>query len=664
MSVEDRCREALEAICHEAIEDLREEYPDERMLTIDWQDLAAYETDADTLGIGADQITLEGDRLDEDEEFGLNDVQGIASDVIARPETMRDAFEDALQSYGAEKDHVRPMARAKVEFVNLPEAATFAVGGFSPAEQVNRLITLEGQITKRTEVNPRLHEGEFECVRCGYNMRVPQPAFGKIREPPGGCRECDDGGFMRLDEERSQWVDYQKIRLQQPPEDAKGETEHIDIHLLDDLAGDERVEGGARTTFTGKHEPVYTGEVVYEKTVIGHGFTVEEGGLNDVDLSAFQDVIDELREDPERFERLVASFAPDHEGNWIEKAAIVLQLFAGWRRKSPDGAFHRGDSHIYLLGDPGVGKSNLLEAAYEKAPRGAITDGTGSSAAGLTASITKDSFSDEQFSIEAGTLVRANKGIAVVDELDKGDTSDLDALHSALEKQEVHVSKAGKNATLPARTALLAAGNPTGGHFDPTREIADQVDLQSPLLSRFDLILTMQTEEDEDQIRSIASKVIGARTTAGKLARGEEVDPERLEDVQGDISPEEFSAYLTRAKQCRPIPRDDAVEERMSEWFVETKTSLPERFADGMAGEGEYEGPPLPITVRKLDALQRLAEASARVRLSDTVEMRDVERVIPLIERSLADIGIAPRDNSAFGTVRDDIDAASVGLGD
>jgi len=662
VSVEERCRDALEAICHEAIEELREGYPEERTLTIDWQDLAAYEADADTLGIGAEQITLEGGRVDED-EFALEDVQGIASDVIARPDTMRDAFEDALQNYGAEEDHHRPMARAKVEFINLPEAATFAVGGFSPAKQVNRLIALEGQITKRTEVNPRLHEGEFQCVRCGYEMRVPQPPFGKIREPPGGCRECDDGGFMRLEEDRSQWVDYQKIRLQQPPEDAKGETEHIDIHLLDNLAGDGRVEGGARTTFVGKHEPVFSGEVVYEKTVIGHGFTVEEGGLSDVDLSAYQSVIDELRDDPNRFERLVASFAPGHEGNWIEKAALVLQLFGGWQRESEDGAYHRGDSHIYLLGDPGVGKSNLLEAAYEVAPRGAITDGTGSSAAGLTASITKDSFSDEQFSIEAGTLVRANKGIAVVDELDKGDASDLDALHTALESQEVHVSKAGKNARLPAQTALLAAGNPTGGHFDPTKELAEQVDLQSPLLSRFDLILTMQTEEDEERIRSIAEKVIAARTAAGKLARGEEVAPSRLEDVQADIEPEEFSAYITRAKQVDPVPRDDEVEKQMRDWFVETKTSLPQRYAAAM-GEGEYEGPPLPITVRKLNALQRLAEASARVRLSDTVEMRDVERVIPLIERSLADIGIAPRDNSAFGQVGDDVDAASIGLSD
>ena len=646
-----RCRQVLEAVADRDIRDLAAGYPQERTLTLSWQDLAEFEQDS------LEQTKLEGERVQED-EHGLEDVRGIASDVVARPEDTIEAFDDALRSYDV--DGVRTLARASVEIVDLPEGVTYPVGGFRPDEHIERLIALEGQITKRTEVNPKLTTAAFECFRCGELIRLPQPVYGSIREPHECPNLCDKPFFRRIDD-KCEWTAYQKIRLQQPPEEAKGESENIDVHLIGDLAGNPSVEGGARTTFTGRLTPDYTGDVVFEKSIVGHGFTVEEGGLEDVDLDEYAGVIDDLANDPNRFERLVASFAPGHEGNWVEKAALVLQMFGGWRRTAPDGTAHRGDSHIYLLGDPGTGKTNLLEAAYERAPRAAITDGTGSSAAGLTAALAKDDFGSGEWTIEAGTLVRANKGVAIVDELDKGDTSDLDALHTALESQEVRVSKAGKNATLPARTALLAAGNPTGGHFDPTETFAEQVDLQSPLLSRFGLILTMRSEEDKEVVRDIANRIVRARTVAGKLDRGDDVDDSALEDVTADIEPQELAAYVTRAKQEQPVPASEQVEQRMVEWYTQTKTSLPERYSSRM-GEGEYDGPPLPITARKLDALQRLAEASARMRLSSEVTLADVERVIPLVERSLADIGIAPRDNTAFGEVDEDVDAANVGV--
>lgn len=277
----------------------------------------------------------------------------------------------------------------------------------------------------------------------------------------------------------------------------------------------------------------------------------------------------------------------------------------------------------------------------------------------MTAAIEKDDFSGGQWSISAGTLVRAHGGLAVVDELDKGDTSDLDALHTALESQEVHVTKAGKNATLPAETALLAAGNPTGGHFDPTKEFAEQVGFQSPLLSRFDLILRMQAREQRELIVRVAEQMIDARKAAGKMARGEELSEEERVLVEGEYDSDQIAAYIAHAKEHRPVWRDRDVRDEMASWFADLKTSLPERYQDAM-GDGEYDGPPLPVTARKLDAMQRFAEASARARLDDTIRLCDVERVKPLIERSLADIGIAPANNSAFGAV--EASAGDVGL--
>ncbi|RDZ65327.1 DNA helicase [Haloferax sp. Atlit-12N] len=638
MNYEARLEEVLNAVAIDDIYELANDYPEETRLELDWQAIARYEAEHD------------------DSELSLAAVSGVASDIVARPETTLERLEDVVREFdipGREK----PMARASVSVVNLPDDATFDVGGFSPEDWIGRLLALEGQITKRTAVNPMVEEAAFECFRCGTMTYIPQHSFGSLQEPHR-CQGCEMQGPFRLNETQSEWTNYQKIRLQEPPENARGETEHIDIHLTGTLAGDPRVEGGTRTTFFGRLNPVYTGDVVFEKDLVGTGYTVEQGGFEDADLSEYEAIIDEVAAAPNTFELLVDSFAPSHQGHRHVKEALVLQQFGGWARTGRDGTHHRGDSHMFLLGDPGTGKTLLLEAAYEVAPRGALTDGTGSSSAGLTASIVKDSFSSEQFSIEAGTLVRANKGIAVVDELDKGETSDLDALHTALESQQVHVSKAGKNAMLPAETSLLAAGNPMGGHFDPSKDIADQVELKSPLLSRFDLIFTIRSEEDEAKIRDISEKMVRSRNRAGRRALGEDVD----EDDSGQsvrLDRDEFTAYVTAAKQVQPVVRDPVVAREMREWFVETKTSLPERYATAM-GEKEYDGPPLPITARKLDALQRLSEASARMRLSETVEMVDVERAKPLIERSLADIGIAPGDNSSFETAT--TDAAEVGI--
>ncbi|RDZ43400.1 DNA helicase [Haloferax sp. Atlit-19N] len=638
MNYEARLEEVLNAVAIDDIYELANDYPEETRLELDWQAIARYEAEND------------------DSELSISAVSGIASDVVARPETTLERLEDVVREFdvpGREK----PMARASVSVVNLPDDATFDVGGFSPEDWIGRLLALEGQITKRTAVNPMVEEAAFECLRCGTMTYIPQHGFGSLQEPHR-CQGCELQGPFRLNETQSEWTNYQKIRLQEPPENARGETEHIDIHLTGGLAGDPRVEGGTRTTFFGRLNPVYTGDVVFEKDLVGTGYTVEQGGFEDTDLSEYEAIIDEVAAAPNTFELLVDSFAPSHQGHRHVKEALVLQQFGGWARTGRDGTHHRGDSHMFLLGDPGTGKTLLLEAAYEVAPRGALTDGTGSSSAGLTASIVKDSFSSEQFSIEAGTLVRANKGIAVVDELDKGETSDLDALHTALESQQVHVSKAGKNAMLPAETSLLAAGNPMGGHFDPSKDIADQVELKSPLLSRFDLIFTIRSEEDEAKIRDISEKMVSSRNRAGRRALGEDIDEDESEPSVR-LDRDEFTAYVTAAKQVQPVVRDPAVAREIREWFVETKTSLPERYATAM-GEQEYDGPPLPITARKLDALQRLSEASARMRLSETVEMVDVERAKPLIERSLADIGIAPADNSSFETAT--TDAAEVGI--
>jgi len=615
---------------------LAQRYPsDQRTLEVDWSDLARYDN-------------------------------GLAESVLSSPDQYRDFAEEALGFVDLPVE--TKFGRAHVRFVNLPDHAIYSVGEYSPSRQLNSLLALEGQITHRTPVKPKVTEAAWECIRCGTLTYMPQPKIGgNLREPPE-CQGCEQRGPFMMNSDQSEYIDYQKVRLQQFPEEATGKTaEHIDIHLFDDLTGNEAIESGARTQFVGTLTEIPTGEIVRDTEVEGTNFTVKDS-LDEVDVNQHADVIEDLKQDSNRFPRLVKSFAPNFEDggersrDWMVEAALVLQIFGGFSKTGPDGSYLRGDSHIYLLGDPGVGKSVLLKSGFERAPRAAFTDGTGSSAVGLTAGVVKDDFADgQQWAIAAGTLVRAGGGVAYVDELDKGDTSDLDALHSALEDQEVHVDKAGLNATLSAKTALCAAGNPTGGHFDPTREVVDQVELKSPLLSRFDLLFAVRAKEDEDHIRSVAETMTDSWYLLAKYERGDQLDEDAWNEIAGDITADEFRAYVTQARQIQPVAEDEAVRQRMVDWFTKQKTALPARYQDGMEGDDEYDGPPLPLTARKLGAVQRLCEASARVRHSETIEMRDVDRVIPLVERSLADIGIAPASNAGFGGVDENVDVDQLG---
>lgn len=621
----ERARDVLESVSRDAIEEVAEAYPDVRSVSLD---------------------IVEARREDEH----------VARAVIRDPQSAQSTLEEAL----TESELVdKPLGRASVRFKNLPDEQTVSVGSERVREgHLNALVAFEGQVSKRTEVLPKLDVGVFECFYCGNEQRVDQPPFGDIRTP-FKCTGCEETGAFRLDDGLSEWTDYQLVRLQQPPEDAvDGATAHIDIHLEGDLCADPDAGGvacGMRATFIGEFQPVRErNSVVHQKTVVANNFIAEQAAFEDLDTELTGDLRD-LAERDDRYDVLLDALAPGHHGYRDAKEAVLWALFSGWSRTGPDGSFHRGNSHIYLIGDPGVGKSVLLEAAADLAPRAALTDGTGSSAAGLTASMVRDDFGESNaWTIQAGTLPLANNGVAVVDELDKGESEDLDALHTALESQEVRISKAGRRATLPAETTLLAAGNPTGGHYDPTRSFNNQVDLQSPLLSRFDLILVLRQKEDEDEIRSLAEHMTGNRQTAGRLALDEDVPESERESASAPVDRDVVTRYIAHARaHYQPLIRDPAVKDALVDWYTNLRTSIDERTGEA--------GPPLPVTARKLDAAVRLSEARARAHLRHEITLEDVREVTATIERSLADIGVAPDGSRAVGTA-EDADPAEVGI--
>ncbi|MDS0297464.1 ATP-binding protein [Halogeometricum sp. S1BR25-6] len=297
-------------------------------------------------------------------------------------------------------------------------------------------------------------------------------------------------------------------------------------------------------------------------------------------------------------------------------------------------------THNFLTNNVVSHNSQMLQYIRNIAPRSVYTSGKGSSSAGLTAAAVRDDFGDgQQWTLEAGALVLADKGIAAVDELDKMRPEDRSAMHEGLEQQQISVSKAGINATLKARCSLLGAANPKYGRFDQYEPIGEQIDLEPALISRFDLIFTVTDDPDPDTDAELADHIINTNyagelhTQRTKIANSEFTEDEVnavTQEVAPEIDAELLRKYIAYAKRnCYPTMTQEA-KETIRDFYVNFRA------------KGSDEDSPIPVTARKLEALVRLAEASARVRLSDTVSEEDAVRVTNIVESCLRDIGMDP----------------------
>jgi replicative DNA helicase Mcm len=334
-----------------------------------------------------------------------------------------------------------------------------------------------------------------------------------------------------------------------------------------------------------------------------------------------------LSKDPNIYNLISDSIAPHIYGFHDIKTAIMYQLFTSPRIDMLDGGRIRGDSHILIMGEPATGKSEILQyVAKELAPKGIFATGKGASGAGLTATAVKDEFGDGGWSLEAGALVMADRGIACIDEFDKMTTEDRSAIHEAMEQQTVSIAKAGMLAQFSARTAILAAANPKFGRFDQYRPISEQLNLPATIISRFDLIFTVRDVIDDTKM--IAKHILDSVLNPSKVAP--------------PISPEFLRLYIAYARQhCFPTLTEEARKE-LEEYYVARR----EASRDAA----------MPLTARQLWAVIRIARSSARVRLSGEATVEDAKNAIRLLDVSLQDVGI----DLESGTV--DIDKIMTGV--
>ncbi|UCG71180.1 MAG: minichromosome maintenance protein MCM [Thermoplasmata archaeon] len=517
---------------------------------------------------------------------------------------------------------------------NLPKDSRIEIRDLR-SKHLGKFIAIEGLVRKATEVRPKMVDARFQCMRCGAIIKEPQDGL-VFKEPlecykeQNGCVRTAASTKFKLLNELSKYVDTQKIEIQESPEGLRGgaQPQRLVAYTEDDLTG--RISPGDRIIINGtlrsaqkKSYPIKS--TLFEIFLDINSIELEEHEFEEVPISPEDELkIIELSKDPDIYRKITASISPTIYGMTVEKEALALQLFGGVPKIMPDGTHIRGDIHIFLVGDPGTAKSQLLRYISELAPRGIYASGKASSAAGLTAAAVKDEFGEGRWTLEAGALVLADKGVACVDELDKMTPQDRSSMHEAMEQQRISIAKAGITATLQSRCAVLGAANPKYGRFDTTQYLAQQINIPVALLSRFDLIFTITDVPDSEKDLLIAEHILRSHTLGGierhKLETGEDVSEEEIPSyTDPHLDRELFRKYVAFAKRIFPVMTKEA-------------SAVLRDYYTSIRRQGEPEGSSVPITARQLEAFIRVSEASARVRLSDRVTEDDARRAIRIVE--------------------------------
>nr|CCC53092.1 putative DNA replication licensing factor, fragment [Trypanosoma vivax Y486] len=476
---------------------------------------------------------------------------------------------------------------------------------------VARLVCVSGIVVKVSPCHARCVRAAIQCTSCssktfingGRNVDLPPHCMenggrlgGGTTGPTGGQRKCRPNPYTLLPME-CEYEDQQVIKLQELPEDVPtGElprhvTVVVDRYLVD------RVSAGSRVQLAG----IVSEEAAFKRFA-------EQGNV---------------------YERLAQSIDPAIFGLQDQKKAIVCLLFGGTRKRQGSN-YLRGDMNVLFIGDPSTAKSQLLKFTEKVAPIGIYTSGKGSSAAGLTASVISNGNGD--FVLEAGSMVLADGGVVCIDEFDKMREQDQVAIHEAMEQQTISIAKANLTTMLNSRTSVLAAANPTLGSYDPLRSNEDQMDFQSSILSRFDLIFKVIDPRNPEIDNRLAQHVIN-------LHKGGSSRHVHANATGALVERSFFTKYVSYARATRhPRISEDAMSVLL-DFYVHARREAHQRTLEAISSSSgsKPQTPIIQITARQLESLVRITESMARMRLDVLANRSDAEEAIRLFKAATVD---------------------------
>ncbi|MEW6722529.1 MAG: minichromosome maintenance protein MCM [Candidatus Micrarchaeota archaeon] len=502
------------------------------------------------------------------------------------------------------------------------------------SHNIDELVAFKCVVTKRAEVMHRVKVAMYKCTLCDAEMKL---FVGKNFQPPKRCESCKKFALRQVDEE-STFTDIQRAEVQELLERVRGgaPAAHIELLLEDDLVN--KVAPGDNIEIMGmlRLKPPMKmrqkQDMIYGRYIEVNSSRSLKRDFEEIEITKEDERrLRELSRNPLINEIITKSIAPSIYGHNEVKRALALQLFGGTRGKTmKGGAPIRDDIHVLLIGDPGIAKSRFLQSVSEIAPKSIYVSGKSVSGAGLTVAAEKDELGEGGWTLKAGALVLASGGTAQVDEFDKIEEEDRAALHEAMETQTISVAKAGIVAKFRTKTAILAAANPKYGRFDQTKNLADQFDVPPTLLSRFDLIFPIVDVLDEEKDAKLAEHILSTHMGKNQGADEEVFDKDLLR---------KYIAYARRKVFPKLLP---AASGKIKEFYVDLRRKSKD------AGS-------VAITPRYLEGLVRLAEANAKIRLSETVEEEDAEVAIALFNYVMQQI-MTDKVTGAF-----DVDVVTTG---
>lgn len=494
------------------------------------------------------------------------------------------------------------------------------------------VISTKALIKNITEPAPTLKTAVYECRSCMRLYRVN--VSDNIVNEPSLCSECGGRSFRPM-YDLSDFRDYRLVKLEEPLEyRTGGNTREFKAYMEDYLASPHHtLKAGDVVDIIGDFKVQKTDK---QNKKHDFEFIIDLHNINPVN-NAFEDYtiteddreqILELSKQPDIYKRLVNTLAPEIVGYEDVKEGLLLQLFEGYR--PADDTFKndymdRWTSHILIIGDPGIGKSQLVTALKQRVPRMIYINGADTTQAGLTTSAVKDELTGS-WTLEAGATILADTGVLCIDEFDKLSKQTMKSLNQPMEQLSVSSTKAGLVQTMSARTSIIACANPKYSRFNPYKSIKEQINIPESTLSRFDLVFALKDNVEEERDTMIATALLNTR---------ENVDVEVLDT-------ELFKKYITYAKlEVFPVLTDDA-KELLINFYVNTRQSA---INDDTSK---------PITARDLKAVERLTIARAKTELRDLATVDDARCAINIYCKSLESIGLTPETRGELENVLSD----------